>query len=289
MPITEVRFGIYAICHVDVGALSYVDDITISISCIHDINHDPILFTGRQAAGPHRMACSARHKSRAGQIKCMPCLGSQTTFGTPPPPKMQEGVRRTTTYKTITRPILQYASTISSPLASTTHNTTRVPKTTAYKRWNCQVIRPTNCLHLISLNHFLNGFLDPSQFVTTKLTHYSTMPHRPSDSSRPRQRFLLSGDVHQNPSPATKYTCSVCTSNVTSCGVSYVKSLFCLGSFEVFWSSNTAETVKLRTGHAALVVPHPLHQYRNRFHHQLQLKLPTRVLILLLSTCIFSL
>ena len=30
---------------------------------------------------------------------------------------------------------------------------------------------------------------------TAKLTHYSTMPHRPSDSSRPRQRLLLSGDL----------------------------------------------------------------------------------------------
>ena len=48
------------------------------------------------------------------------------------------------------------------------------------------------------------------------------MPHRPSDSSRPRQRLLLSGDVHQNPGPATKYPCSVCTSKVTSHGVSYM-------------------------------------------------------------------
>ena len=48
------------------------------------------------------------------------------------------------------------------------------------------------------------------------------MPHRPSDSSRPRQRLLLSGDVHRNPGPATKYPCSVCTSNVTSRGLSYM-------------------------------------------------------------------
>ena len=48
------------------------------------------------------------------------------------------------------------------------------------------------------------------------------MPHRPSDSSRPRQHLLLSGDVRQNPDPATKYPCSVCTSNVTSRGVSYM-------------------------------------------------------------------
>ena len=48
------------------------------------------------------------------------------------------------------------------------------------------------------------------------------MPHRPSDSSRPRQRPLLSGDVHQNPGPAAKYPCSVYTSNATSRGVSYM-------------------------------------------------------------------
>ena len=41
------------------------------------------------------------------------------------------------------------------------------------------------------------------------------MPHQPSDSSRPRQRLLLSGDVHHNPGPATKYPCSISTSNVT--------------------------------------------------------------------------
>ena len=97
-----------------------------------------------------------------------------------------------------------------------------VPKTTAYKRWNCQVIRPVNCCHLIPSNRFLDGFPDPSQFAAAKLAHYSTMTHRPSDSSRPMQHLLLSGDVHQNPGPATKYTCSVCTSNVTSRGGSYM-------------------------------------------------------------------
>ena len=97
-----------------------------------------------------------------------------------------------------------------------------VPKTTAYKRWNDQVIRPANCRHIIPSNRFLDGFPVPSQFAAAKLTHYSTMPHRPSDSPRPRQRLLLSGDVHQNPGPATKYPCSVCTSNVTSRGVSYM-------------------------------------------------------------------
>ena len=93
-----------------------------------------------------------------------------------------------------------------------------VPKTTAYKRWNCQVIRPANCWHFIPSNRFLNGFPDPSQFAVAKLTLHSMMPHQPSDSSRPRQHLLLSGDVHQNPGPATKYPCSVCTSNVKVVG-----------------------------------------------------------------------
>ena len=98
------------------------------------------------------------------------------------------------------------------------HHLYQVPKTIAYKRWNCQVIRPANCCHIIPSNSFLDDFPVPSQFAAVKLTHYSTMPHRPSDSSRPRQRLLLSGDVHQNPGPATKYPCSVCTSNAQVVG-----------------------------------------------------------------------
>ena len=58
-----------------------------------------------------------------------------------------------------------------------------VPKTTAYKRWNCQVIRPANGCLLIPFKPFPHSFPDPSQFAAAKLTHYSTMPHRPSDSS----------------------------------------------------------------------------------------------------------
>ena len=97
-----------------------------------------------------------------------------------------------------------------------------VPKTTADKRWNGQVIRPAHCYHLIPSNRFLDGFPDPSQFAAAKQNHYSTMPHRPWDSSRHMQRLLLLGDVHQNPGPATKYPCFVCTNNVTSRGVSYM-------------------------------------------------------------------
>ena len=55
-----------------------------------------------------------------------------------------------------------------------------------------------------------------------RVSSSSTLPHRPSESSRSRQRLLFSGDVHQNPGPATKCPCSMCTSNVTSRGVSYM-------------------------------------------------------------------
>ena len=58
-----------------------------------------------------------------------------------------------------------------------------VPATTAYKWWNC----------------------------------YDYL----QNTSRPRLRLLLSGDVQQSPGPTTKYPCSVCTRNVTSRGVSY--------------------------------------------------------------------
>ena len=46
------------------------------------------------------------------------------------------------------------------------------------------------------------------------------MPHRPSDYSRHGQCLLLSGDVHQNCGPATKYPCSVCS--MCTRGVSYI-------------------------------------------------------------------
>ena len=101
----------------------------------------------------------------------------------------------------------------------------RVPTTTAYKWWNCQVFRPANCGQHIPPNRFFDGFPDPSQFAAAKLTHYSSKPQRPSDSSRSWQRILLSGDVHPNPGPTTKYPCPVCARNVTSRGVSYLCNL----------------------------------------------------------------
>ena len=83
-------------------------------------------------------------------------------------------------------------------------------------------------------NRFFDGFPDPGQFAAAKLTRYSSKPQRPSDSSRSWQRILLSGDVHPNPGPTTKYPCPVC---YKSWGELFMQSLFWMGTFEVFWSS----------------------------------------------------
>ena len=82
--------------------------------------------------------------------------------------------------------------------------------------------RPANCCQHIPSNRFLDGFPDPSLFAEAKPTHYSSNPQGPSDSSRSWVRILLSGDVHQNPGPTTKYPCLVCARNVTGCGLSYI-------------------------------------------------------------------
>ena len=62
-------------------------------------------------------------------------------------------------------------------------------------------------------------------FQLAKLTHYSSKPQRPSDSSRSWLRILLSGDVHLNPGPTTKYPCPVCARNVMGRGLSYLCNL----------------------------------------------------------------
>ena len=81
-------------------------------------------------------------------------------------------------------------------------------------------------------------FRTPSQFAAAKLTHYSSKPQRPSDSSRSWQRILLSGDVHPEPWSYYKVSLSgVCTQCYKSWGELFMQSLFWMGTFEVFWSS----------------------------------------------------
>ena len=75
---------------------------------------------------------------------------------------------------THTCPLGLLTSTEQSEAATNvSHNrSVRVPKTTPNKWWNCQVIRPVNCCHLIPSNRFHDGFPDPSQFAAAKLTHF---------------------------------------------------------------------------------------------------------------------
>ena len=108
-----------------------------------------------------------------------------------------------------------------------------VSATTAYTRWNCQVIQTFKLFQLILPNRFLDGFPDPSQCAAAKLTHhYSSKPRRHSDSSRSWLRILLSGDVHPNPGTTTTYPvwCVLAMAQVT--GGIFMQSLFWMGPFK---------------------------------------------------------
>ena len=129
--------------------------------------------------------------------------------------------------------------------------------------------------HVGSKDNILQAMeLSGHQYAAAKLTHYSTMPHRPSDSSRPRQRFLLSCDVHQNPGPVIKYLCSVCTSNVISCGVGYMCNRWsgwvhskCSGL------QNASEYHRIKNSACSSCSSPPAPPTPQRFHHQLQLQM----------------
>ena len=77
-----------------------------------------------------------------------------------------------------------------------------------------------NCCQLIPQDR-ATVFPAFGQLAAAELTHHSLKPLRLPYSSRLRLSLLLAGDVHPNPGPATQYPCAVCTSNVTSRGVSF--------------------------------------------------------------------
>ena len=77
-----------------------------------------------------------------------------------------------------------------------------------------------SCCHLIPRDR-ATVFSDLGLLAAAELTHHSLKPLRLPYSSRLRLRLLLSGDLHPNPGLATQYPCAVCTSNVTSRGVSF--------------------------------------------------------------------
>ena len=69
--------------------------------------------------------------------------------------------------------------------------------------------------------HF-NGFSASGQFEASELIRYMiTKPQRRQPNQTHIKLLQMSGDVHPNPCPATKYPCPVCTRNATSRGVSY--------------------------------------------------------------------
>ena len=63
-------------------------------------------------------------------------------------------------------------------IAKSQHPELHPSTTTAYKRWNCQVIRPANCCHLIPSNRFLDGLQRLSLLITQRCR---TDPRTPRD------------------------------------------------------------------------------------------------------------
>ena len=90
---------------------------------------------------------------------------------------------------------------------------------------NClQLQMPANRDQLLSRQSAVNfnGFSASGQFDATELIRYMiTKPQRRQPDQTHLKLLQMSGDVHPNPGPATKYPCPVCTRNVTSRGVSY--------------------------------------------------------------------
>ena len=144
-----------------------------------------------------------------------------------------------------------------------------VPETTAYSWWNRQMSTTSaNCCQLIPRDR-ATVFPALGQLAAAELTHHPLKPLRLPYSSRLRLSILLAGDVHHNPGPATQYPCAVCTSNVTSRGVSWVQSAGCIRSVLVLKTQHSTE--RRKTGLAALAIP--LQPHLNRLHplHQQQL------------------
>ena len=87
--------------------------------------------------------------------------------------------------------------------------------------WQLQMPANMSTPILTAAVHF-NGFSASGQFDADKLIRYmNTKPQRRQPYQTHLKLLQMSGDVHPNPGPATKYPCPVCTRNVTSRGVSY--------------------------------------------------------------------
>ena len=121
---------------------------------------------------------------------------------------------------------------------------------------------------------FLYGFPDPSHFAAAKLTHYSTMPpdlRTPHDLGNASCSQVMCTRILVL-LPSIHVPCVLATSQIVGCVICAIVVLVgFIRSVLVFKTQGS--TVESRTGHASPADLHPLHQYRNRFHDQLQLKL----------------
>ena len=134
--------------------------------------------------------------------------------------------------------------------------------TTTYKQWNCQVTQACKLFSYCPFKPFYQRFPDLSQFSAANVTHYSPMTQRPSGNTSCSQVMYTQ--------PLTMLPCYVCSRNLTSPGMSYMRN-HCSGLVhsKCYGLENTTDYRRMGTGNVALAVPHPLHQHHN--HHQLQL------------------
>ena len=95
------------------------------------------------------------------------------------------------------------------------------PNTGPPSKYPCKSRSPLSGQSVVGLS----GFSASGQFEVAQLILITATKTRPDQT----QLLLLQmeGDVHPNPSPASKYPCPVCTRNVTSRGVSYQCNICC--------------------------------------------------------------
>ena len=106
-----------------------------------------------------------------------------------------------------------------------------VPTISAYTRWNCLATTDTSKSRstILTVRCSFQRVFCLGQFDAAELIRYMiTKPQRRQPNQTHLKLLQMSGNVHPNPGPATKYPCPVCTRNVTSRGVSY-KGTKCYG------------------------------------------------------------
>ena len=106
-------------------------------------------------------------------------------------------------------PLVTSQSGVWCKRTGVSHLVVKVPTISAYTRWNClATVYNYRCQQIE-----INTYPDSPLFISMGFRRQPDQTHL--------MLLQMSGDVHPNPGPATKYPCPVCTRNVTSRGVSY--------------------------------------------------------------------